>query len=132
METVNKDMREAEKHLTALERCCGCCTCPGSKVANFEDTDKYQSTWTKTEETVVTGQPTSSGLNNSGVTREQQSVGGNQAMIQKITGDEREDEMEQNLQAVRGINICQSSFLLFFILGFWTFIGVEKYGSRYG
>ena len=118
METVNKDMREAEKHLTALERCCGCCTCPGSKVANFEDTDKYQSTWTKTEETVVTGQPTSSGSYNSGpgsgVTREQKSVGGNQAMIQKITGDEREDEMEQNLQAVRRINIYSLLFLILY------------------
>ena len=118
METVNKDMREAEKHLTALERCCGCCTCPGSKVANFEDTDKYQSTWTKTEETVVTGQPISSGSYSSGpgsgVTREQKSVGGNQAMIQKITGDEREDEMEQNLQAVRRINIYSLLFLILY------------------
>ena len=94
-------MREAEKHLTALERCCGCCTCPGQKVANFEDTDKYQSTWSKTGETVVTGQPTSSGFNPStGGTGHQASAGGNQQMIQKITGDEREDEMEQNLQAV--------------------------------
>ena len=40
MDTVNKDMKEAEKHLTALERCCGCCTCPSQKVDNFEVSKK--------------------------------------------------------------------------------------------
>lgn len=94
MDTVNRDMREAEKHLTALERCCGCCTCPSQKVDSFEDNEGYASTWNRDENTVVTNAPGRTGNNASGTRSD------NQQMIQKITGDEREDEMEQNLQLV--------------------------------
>ena len=41
MDTINKDMKEAEKHLTQLEKCCGCCTCPWQKVAPVEDKGAY-------------------------------------------------------------------------------------------
>ena len=32
MNTVNKDMRDAEKNLAGLEKCCGLCACPWQKV----------------------------------------------------------------------------------------------------
>ena len=32
MNTVNKDMRDAEKNLAGLEKCCGLCSCPWQKV----------------------------------------------------------------------------------------------------
>ena len=41
MDTINKDMKEAERHLTQLEKCCGCCTCPWQKVAPVEDKGAY-------------------------------------------------------------------------------------------
>ena len=45
MDTVNNEMKEAEKHLTALEKCCGCFTC--KKPIDFEANEKYSSTWNK-------------------------------------------------------------------------------------
>jgi len=96
MDTVNKDMKEAEKHLTALEKCCGCCTCPSKKIEDFEANENYQSTWNRDNNEVITTAPTGSGKRTAGAP----TAGGNQQMIQKITGDEREDEMEQNLQMV--------------------------------
>lgn len=45
MDTVNNEMKEAEKHLTALEKCCGCFQC--KKPIDFEANDKYSSTWNK-------------------------------------------------------------------------------------
>ncbi|MEE6492567.1 hypothetical protein FKM82_016604 [Ascaphus truei] len=32
MDQINKDMREAEKNLTELNKCCGLCVCPGSRL----------------------------------------------------------------------------------------------------
>jgi len=45
MDTVNNEMKEAEKHLTALEKCCGCFQC--KKPIDFESNEKYSSTWNK-------------------------------------------------------------------------------------
>ena len=40
MDTINKDMKDAEKHLTQLEKCC-CFTCPWNKVPPHEDGGAY-------------------------------------------------------------------------------------------
>merc|ERR1712131_177943 len=76
MDTINKDMKDAEKHLTQLEKCC-CFTCPWNKVPPHEDGGAYNQTG---------GYP-----------------GQQTQQIQKIAGDEREDEMEQNLGQVSNI-----------------------------
>ncbi|XP_010129807.1 PREDICTED: synaptosomal-associated protein 23 isoform X2 [Buceros rhinoceros silvestris] len=34
MDQINKDMREAEKTLTELNKCCGLCVCPCNRVTN--------------------------------------------------------------------------------------------------
>ena len=31
MDKINTDMREAEKNLTGMEKCCGICVCPCNK-----------------------------------------------------------------------------------------------------
>uniref|UniRef100_A0A2K6G1A4 t-SNARE coiled-coil homology domain-containing protein n=1 Tax=Propithecus coquereli TaxID=379532 RepID=A0A2K6G1A4_PROCO len=36
MDQINKDMREAEKTLTELNKCCGLCVCPCNRTKNFE------------------------------------------------------------------------------------------------
>jgi len=40
MDTINRDMKEAEQHLSQLEKCC-CCTCPWNKVTPINDQGAY-------------------------------------------------------------------------------------------
>ncbi|KAM8920777.1 synaptosomal-associated protein 23 isoform 2-T2 [Pelodytes ibericus] len=99
MDQINKDMREAEKNLTELNKCCGLCVCPGSRPKNFETGDAYKKTWGGSDATaddVISKQPNQ----NNG---QQPRAGQNGAYINKITNDAREDEMEENLQEVGSI-----------------------------
>lgn len=32
LDDINVDMREAERNLTNLEKCCGLCVCPGRRL----------------------------------------------------------------------------------------------------
>ncbi|KAM4662809.1 synaptosomal-associated protein 23 isoform 1-T2 [Discoglossus pictus] len=99
MDQINKDMREAEKNLTELNKCCGLCVCPGSRSKNFETSDVYKKTWTsKGTEEVVSKQP---GQSSNG--HQQGGVGQSGGYIKKITNDAREDEMDENLQQVGSI-----------------------------
>lgn len=45
MDQINKDMREAEKTLTELNKCCGLCVCPCNRTKNFESGKNYKATW---------------------------------------------------------------------------------------
>ncbi|XP_075865335.1 synaptosomal-associated protein 23-like isoform X2 [Microcebus murinus] len=36
MDQIHEDMREAEKTLTELNKCCGLCVCPCTRTKNFE------------------------------------------------------------------------------------------------
>lgn len=36
MDKINVDMREAEKNLTGMEKCCGICVCPCNKWATHD------------------------------------------------------------------------------------------------
>jgi len=96
MDQINSDMKKAEEQLTNLEKCCGCCVCPWRKAVNFESSSKYKSTWNgkNGKETLpVTEQPSTEnpeGLANPG----------NTISVKRYYNDEREDEMEQNLNHV--------------------------------
>ena len=72
MNTVNKDMRDAEKNLAGLEKCCGLCSCPWQKVLIFNETlrltlvqgkappkdEEYKKIWKKNQDgKVVNSQP---------------------------------------------------------------------------
>nr|XP_033807582.1 synaptosomal-associated protein 23 [Geotrypetes seraphini]XP_033807583.1 synaptosomal-associated protein 23 [Geotrypetes seraphini]XP_033807584.1 synaptosomal-associated protein 23 [Geotrypetes seraphini]XP_033807585.1 synaptosomal-associated protein 23 [Geotrypetes seraphini] len=106
MDNINKDMREAERNLTELNKCCGLCVCPGTRSKNFETGDAYKKAWNgggnnKGEGTsgeVVFNQPgsVSNGQHQSG-------AGASGPYIKRITNDAREDEMEENLQQVGGL-----------------------------
>jgi len=68
---------------------------------------KFQSKkMNKNSNEIVNEQPTSSKQyqSRSGQTTTGQ---GNKAMINKVVGDEREDEMEQNLNMVISLNTCR-------------------------
>ena len=45
MDQINKNMREAEKTLTELSKCCGLCVCPCNRTKNFESGKACKATW---------------------------------------------------------------------------------------
>lgn len=103
MDQINKDMREAEKTLTELNKCCGLCVCPCNRTKNFESGKNYKATWgdggDNSPSNVVSKQP---GRVTNG--QPQQSTGAaSSGYIKRITNDAREDEMEENLTQVGNI-----------------------------
>uniref|UniRef100_A0A8B9P8D1 Synaptosomal-associated protein n=1 Tax=Apteryx owenii TaxID=8824 RepID=A0A8B9P8D1_APTOW len=102
MDQINKDMREAEKTLTELNKCCGLCVCPCNRTKNFESSRAYKSTWgdgmENSADHVVSMQPRS--VNHQ---QPQTSGGPSGGYITRITNDAREDEMDENLAQVGNI-----------------------------
>ncbi|XP_070577780.1 synaptosomal-associated protein 25-like isoform X12 [Ptychodera flava] len=97
MDQINTDMREAEKNLTGLEKCCGICVCPCKNFGNFEKGDDYKKTWKSSEDgKVVSSQPAR-------VSDDRNALGGTTSYVTRITNDAREDEMDENLGQVSGI-----------------------------
>eukprot|EP00095_Tigriopus_kingsejongensis_P011120 maker-scaffold645_size120276-snap-gene-0.29 protein:Tk11120 transcript:maker-scaffold645_size120276-snap-gene-0.29-mRNA-1 annotation:"synaptosomal-associated protein 25" len=103
MDNMNAEMKEAEKHLTGMEKLFGCFTLPwksrGSKVRDAD------SSWNKANNG-------KDAKGKSGAKGDPQRGGANQAAntaapdgpyIQRINNDAREDEMEENMQAVGSI-----------------------------
>ncbi|NP_001079032.1 synaptosome associated protein 23kDa L homeolog isoform X1 [Xenopus laevis] len=98
MDQINKDMREAEKNLTELNKCCGLCVCPGKRSKDFETGENYKKAWGSkdNDSDVVSKQP--------GQTNGQLSGAGQSGpYIKRITNDDREDEMDENLVQVGSI-----------------------------
>uniref|UniRef100_A0A8C2MKQ0 Synaptosomal-associated protein 23 n=1 Tax=Cricetulus griseus TaxID=10029 RepID=A0A8C2MKQ0_CRIGR len=81
MNQINKDMREADKTLTELNKCCGLCVCPCNRAKNFESgkNNSPSNVVSKQPGWVTNGQP------------------------QQTTGAASEDEMEENLTQVGSI-----------------------------
>ncbi|XP_067941356.1 synaptosomal-associated protein 23-like isoform X1 [Watersipora subatra] len=90
MDKINTDMKDAEKSLEGLEKCCGLCVLPWKKAKNPQGMN-YDASWKDPND-----QPTTEGP--------RPVVGGGMAptgnMVARITDDAREDEMEENLQQV--------------------------------
>lgn len=92
LDKINVDMREAEKNLTGMEKCCGICICPFGKAKDFKED---AGTWKSSEDgKVISGQPARVVDDRNG--------GGPMSTqyIAKITKDAREDEMEDNMGQV--------------------------------
>uniref|UniRef100_A0A8C9AU86 Synaptosomal-associated protein 23 n=1 Tax=Phocoena sinus TaxID=42100 RepID=A0A8C9AU86_PHOSS len=47
MDQINKDMREAEKTLTELNKCCGLCVCPCNSITNDAREDEMEENLTQ-------------------------------------------------------------------------------------
>ena len=95
MNQINQDMKDAEKNLEGLEKCCGLCVLPWKKARNFEKGSEYSAAWkSSTDGKVNTDGP-------------RVTVGDQKGMqggfITKITNDSREDEMEHNVVEVSAI-----------------------------
>nr|KAF6393810.1 synaptosome associated protein 23 [Pipistrellus kuhlii] len=114
MDQINKDMKEAEKTLTELNKCCGLCVCPcnrfsagyfcGIRTKNFESGKAYKTTWgdggDNPSNKVVSKQP---GRVTNGQPQQTATGAANDGYIKRITNDAREDEMEENLSQVGSI-----------------------------
>jgi len=92
LDKINVDMREAEKNLTGMEKCCGICICPCGKARDFKED---AGTWKSSEDgKVISGQPAR-------VVDDRNGAGPmSTSYIAKITKDAREDEMEDNMGQV--------------------------------
>lgn len=98
MDRINADMREAERHLTGMEKCCGLCVCPCYRNKRFKKTSDYEKTWKSSEDgRVVNSQPTRVLDNRNGAPPP---PGG---YVSRITNDAREDEMDENLVQVNSM-----------------------------
>ncbi|XP_067099669.1 synaptosomal-associated protein 23-like isoform X2 [Osmerus mordax] len=111
MDQINQDMKQAERNLTDLSRCCGLCVCPCDRVTSIEHDSRYKRTWgtggdngsagERDEDGVVCRQPP--GVGNGKAPQQQQSATASGPYIKRITNDAREDEMEENLDQVGSI-----------------------------
>lgn len=91
MDKINADMKEAEKNLTGMEKCCGLCVCPCQKGKEFKED---ASTWKSSEDgKVINSQPAR-------MVDQRNGAGPMGGYIAKITNDAREEEMEENMQQV--------------------------------
>ncbi|XP_026141592.1 synaptosomal-associated protein 23-like [Carassius auratus] len=92
MDQIKQDMKQARKNLNELSKCCGLCLCPCNRLKSTE------SGWRKkqvrepkeSKQKVESNQPTA--------LRNGQASSG--PYIKRITDDDREDEMEENLSQV--------------------------------
>ncbi|KFO32976.1 synaptosomal-associated protein 23 isoform X2 [Fukomys damarensis] len=104
MDQINKDMRETEKTLTELNKCCGLCVCPCNRTKNFESGKAYKATWGdgggSSPSDVVSKQPARV---TNGQPQQPASGAASGRYIKRITNDAREDEMEENLTQVGNI-----------------------------
>ena len=97
---MNAEMKQAEKHLTGMEKWCGLCVCPWNKTPRVRDMD---ATWGKAESRSAAAAAGAGA-------QTQQPRSGNavpdssgQQYIRRINNDAREDEMEDNMHVVGGI-----------------------------
>ena len=94
MDEINAEMKQAEKHITGMEKWCGLCVCPWNRTRKIRD----DAVWNQKSDTggakgkAVKKQPAAP--DNGQVTAD----GG--PYIRRINNDAREDEMEDNMQTV--------------------------------
>lgn len=91
MDQIHADMREAEKNLSGMEKCCGICVLPCKKNSSFKEDDV---TWKGNEDgKIINNQPTRVMDDRNGVAQQA-------GYIVRITNDAREGEMEENMGQV--------------------------------
>jgi len=83
MDRINAEMRDAEKNLEGLEKCCGLCVLPWKRTKNVEKSAAYSKTFKGNEDGKV---------NSSGPRQivSQNGMGPGSGYIQRITNDARE------------------------------------------
>ena len=94
LEEINLDLNQTDTNLKELEKCCGCFTCVCCAPKDMKKTKQYNRAYgNKAHKAVVTSQPKGSGGTSNAA---QQGP-----FIKRVTDDDRENEMEDNLQYVK-------------------------------
>merc|ERR1711978_768016 len=89
LDDINADMKEADKHITQMEKWCGLCLMPWNRRKKIKDVDDSKWEVSKSKDgQVTTRQPPGGGAG---------AAGGSGPYIQRITDDAREDEMEADM-----------------------------------
>ncbi|KAF4532205.1 hypothetical protein B566_EDAN002268 [Ephemera danica] len=92
MDQINADMREAEKNLAGMEKCCGICVLPCNKTGSFKEDEGL---WKGNDDgKVVNNQPQRVMMDGPN------GMGPQGGYIGRITNDAREEEMEDNMGQV--------------------------------
>lgn len=94
LDEINVDLNRTDDNLTTLEKCCSCFTCVCCAPKNMKKTRQYKRAYgykAQQGDLAVTSQPRSSG----GHSRQAQGP-----FIKRITDDDRETQIEENLQYV--------------------------------
>lgn len=94
MDQINQDMKDAEKNLDDLNKCCGLCVLPWNKRRNVGK--EYADTWKGNDDGKV---------NQDGprIVVDQNGAGVTGGYVTRITNDAREDEMDQNMTEISGM-----------------------------
>lgn len=89
LDEINVDLKQTDRNLTELEKCCGCFSCACCAPRSVKKTKQYKKVYGKKAqyEGVVTEQPTT----------ENTRMAGKGPYIKRVTDDDREEEMEENL-----------------------------------
>ncbi|KAA0702093.1 Synaptosomal-associated protein 25-B [Triplophysa tibetana] len=95
LDQINQDMKEAEKNITILSKCCGLCSC--DKLKDFQASGAHKKVWGNNQDGVVSSQPSSRVVDE----REKMTMSG--GYIRRVTNDAREDEMEDTMAQVGSI-----------------------------
>ncbi|KAH8398632.1 hypothetical protein KR215_003284, partial [Drosophila sulfurigaster] len=98
MDRINADMREAEKNLSGMEKCCGICVLPWKKVNLKDDGD---SAWKANDDGKIVASQPQRVIDE----RERNGMGqpAHSGYVARITNDAREDEMDENLGQVNSM-----------------------------
>lgn len=98
LDGMGAELKVAEKHLHGMEKWCGICVCPWNRTAKVKDAD-WNNPLSGDTSKIVSSQPGAGRSGNSSVPDNAPQGG----YIQRINNDAREDEMEDNMQAVGSI-----------------------------
>lgn len=105
MDRINADMREAEKNLSGMEKCCGLCSIPWKNMSfgGGGDANTWKAADNAKDDAVVDHQP----LRSTGNDERDHHNGGTTAntggYVTRIMNDAREDEMDENLGQVENM-----------------------------
>ncbi|XP_077174627.1 synaptosomal-associated protein 25-like [Paroedura picta] len=92
LDQIHQNMKQAEKNLSDMAKCCGLFVCPCGKLKNIKALEAYKTVSGNSQDDVVSRQPCMVADGN------QMVMSG--PFIQRITKDDAEEEMEQNMNYV--------------------------------
>lgn len=93
LDDMNDDLTQAERNIRELQKCCGCCVCPCTGGIKIGSGTRKTHAGVEMDDEPITTQPRSARGGGGGASEG--------PMIQRVLDDDREDEMEENLQLVQ-------------------------------